>query len=46
MSPNELHYLLGMAGAVAFAVTAVCAVTPKGIDVFGACIMGLITAID
>lgn len=45
MSPNELQYLLGMAGTVAFAVTAVCAVTPKGIDVFGACVMGVITAI-
>jgi uncharacterized membrane protein YeiH len=40
-----LEYLLGMAGTVAFAVTAVLAVTPRGIDVFGACVMGLITAI-
>jgi uncharacterized membrane protein YeiH len=45
MNTIELQYLLGMAGTVAFAVTAVCAVTPRGIDVFGACVMGLITAI-
>lgn len=41
----NLQYLLGMAGTVAFAVTAVLAVTPKGIDLFGACFMGVITAI-
>jgi len=41
----ELQYLLGMAGTVAFAVTAVLAVTPRGIDLFGACVMGLVTAI-
>ena len=34
-----------MAGTVAFAVTAVLAVIPKGIDLFGACVMGIITAI-
>lgn len=45
MSPEKFNYLLGMAGTVAFAVTAVCAVTPKRIDLFGACVMGLITAI-
>jgi uncharacterized membrane protein YeiH len=45
MNTIELQYLLGMAGTVAFAVTAVCAVTPRGIDLFGACVMGLITAI-
>jgi len=45
MNANELNYLLGMAGTVAFAVTAVLAVTPRGIDLFGACVMGLITAI-
>ena len=36
---------VGMAGTVAFAVTAVLAVAPKGIDLFGACVMGIITAI-
>jgi len=45
MNISELQYLLGMAGTVAFAVTAVLAVTPRGIDLFGACVMGLITAI-
>lgn len=45
MDAMDLQYLLGMAGTVAFAVTAVLAVTPKGIDVFGALVMGLITAI-
>ena len=34
-----------MAGTVAFAVTGVLAVTPRGIDLFGACVLGLITAI-
>lgn len=45
MSSTDLQYLLAMAGTVAFSVTAVCAVTPKGIDLFGACVLGLITAI-
>ncbi len=41
----DLNYLLGMAGTVAFAVTAVLAVTPKGIDLFGASVLAVITAI-
>lgn len=45
MSVDTLQYLLGMAGTVAFAVTGVLAVTPRGIDFFGACVLGLITAI-
>jgi len=45
MNASEFNYMLGMAGTVAFAVTAVLAVTPRGIDMFGACVMGLITAI-
>lgn len=45
MNASELQYLLGMAGTVAFAVTGVLAVTRRGIDFFGACVMGLITAI-
>ena len=45
MSAAEFSYLLGMAGTVAFAVTAVLAVLPKGIDLFGACVMGVITAV-
>jgi uncharacterized membrane protein YeiH len=36
---------VGLAGTVAFAVTAVLAVAPKGIDLFGATVMGVITAI-
>jgi len=40
-----LNYWIAMAGIVAFAVTAVLAVSPKGIDVFGATVMGVITAI-
>jgi len=45
MDVGDQQYLLGMAGTAAFAVTAVCAVTPRGIDLFGACVMGLITSI-
>lgn len=45
MNSEEFQYILGMAGTVAFSVTAVLAVTPKGIDLFGAIVMGLITAI-
>ncbi len=45
MDFNDFPYFLGMAGTVAFAVTAVLAVIPKGIDLFGACVMGIITAI-
>lgn len=42
---ESLSYWIGMVGTVAFAVTAVLAVAPKGIDLFGACVMGIITAI-
>jgi uncharacterized membrane protein YeiH len=42
---SELEYLLGMVGIVAFAVTAVLTVIPKGIELFGACVMGVITAV-
>ena len=42
---QTLSYWIGMAGTVAFAVTAVLAVVPKGIDIFGASVMGIITAI-
>ena len=45
MSVDTLQYLLGMVGTIAFAVTGVLAVTPRGIDFFGACVLGLITAI-
>lgn len=42
---ESLSYWVGMAGTVAFAVTAVLAVAPKGIDVFGVVVLGVITAI-
>lgn len=45
MNVDELQYLLGMAGTVAFAATAVAAVAPRSIDFFGATVMGVITAI-
>ncbi|GJM64546.1 trimeric intracellular cation channel family protein [Persicobacter diffluens] len=45
MDATIFYYYLGMAGVVAFAVTAVLAVIPKGIDLFGACVMGVITAV-
>lgn len=41
----SMNYWLGMAGTLAFAVTAVLAVAPRGIDAFGACVMGVITAV-
>jgi len=45
MNAEQFSYMIGMAGTVAFAVTAVLAVIPKGIDLFGACVMGIITAV-
>ena len=39
-----MEYYLGMVGMIAFSVTAVLAVSDKGIDLFGAIVMGLITA--
>ncbi|MCA0901020.1 trimeric intracellular cation channel family protein [Microbulbifer agarilyticus] len=45
MTVAELQYALGMAGTVAFAATAVAAVAPKRIDLFGALVMGVITSI-
>ena len=42
---ETLSYSIGMAGTVAFAVTAVLALAPKGIDLFGAVVLGIITAI-
>lgn|GEM_PF-227627 len=41
---ESLSYWLAMAGIVAFAVTAVLAVASKGIDLFGAVVLGVITA--
>ena len=42
---ETLSYWIGMAGTVAFAVTAVLALAPKNIDLFGAVVLGIITAI-
>ena len=42
---QAFEFWVAMGGTVAFAVTAVLAVVPRGIDLFGACVMGLITAI-
>ena len=42
---EEWSYWIGMAGTVAFAVTAVIAVAPKGIDLFGASVMAIVTAV-
>lgn len=42
---QQLNIAIGLAGTVAFAITAVLIVAAKGIDVFGATVMGLITAI-
>jgi uncharacterized membrane protein YeiH len=42
----ECAHLLGRdGGTAAFAVTAVLAVAPRGIDFFGATVLGIITAI-
>lgn len=38
-------YWIGQAGTVAFAVTAVLAVAPRSINIFGAVVLGIITAI-
>lgn len=45
MNLDSIEYFIQVAGTVAFAVTAVLAVAPKGIDLFGACVMGIITAV-
>jgi uncharacterized membrane protein YeiH len=42
---ETLIYWIGMAGIVAFAVTAVLALAPQGIDLFSAVVLGIITAI-
>lgn len=44
-SIESINYWIGIAGTVAFAVTAVLAVAPRGIDIFGVLVMGVITAI-
>lgn len=45
MQIDSVQYAVGLAGTVAFAATAVAAVAPNRIDLFGALVMGVITAI-
>lgn len=45
MNIQDWNYLIGMAATVAFAVTAVLAVTDQDIDLFGAVVFGIITAV-
>jgi len=42
---EEWSYWIGMLGTIAFAVTAVLAVTKNGIDLFGASVLAIITAV-
>ncbi len=42
---ETLSYSIGMAGTVAFAVTAVLALAPLRVDLFGATVLGIVTAI-
>ncbi len=42
---ESFNYWLGMVGIVAFAVTGVLAVAPRGIDFFAATVLGVITAV-
>ena len=42
---DTLGSWIALAGTVAFAVTAVLAVAPKGVDIFGAVVLGIITAV-
>ena len=42
---RAFEFWVAMGGTMAFAVSAVLAVVPRSIDLFGACVMGIITAI-
>lgn len=42
---ESMNHWIGIAGTIAFAVTAVLAVAPRGVDLFGVLVMGVITAI-
>lgn len=42
---QSFSYWIGMAGITAFAVTAVLVLAPKGIDLFSAIVLGIITAV-
>lgn len=45
MDIQDWDYLISMAATVAFAVTAVLAVTDNDIDLFGAVVLGIITSV-
>ena len=45
MNYDALIYWIGMIGIAAFAVTGVLAVLPKGVDIFGATVIGILTAL-
>lgn len=45
LSTTDFSYILELAGTVAFSVTAVLAVIPRGINLFGAIVLGIITAV-
>ena len=42
---QTFSYWIGIAGIIAFAVTAVLVLAPKGIDLFSAIVLGIITAV-
>lgn len=42
---ESFSYWIGMGGIAAFAITAVLVLAPKGIDLFGATVLGIITAV-
>lgn len=42
---ETLIYWIGMAGIAVFAITGVLAVLPKGVDLFGATVIGMLTAL-
>lgn len=45
MEWSEFSYWIGMAATVAFATTAVWALASRGVDLFGAVVLGVITAV-
>ncbi|MFQ3224279.1 MAG: putative membrane protein YeiH [Lentimonas sp.] len=45
MDYESLIYWIGLAGIAVFAVTGVLAVLPKGVDLFGATVIGMLTAL-
>ena len=45
MTLDAINFWLGIAGTVAFAVTAVLAISDRGVDIFGVIVLGAITAV-